>query len=100
MPSSHAAFPAGAELVIEQFATGPVEEMSDGSGRLAATILVGDADGWFGRLLLRLGPGTEVLSPPQLRDAGVKVARRALRRYLAPLAGGGSGLQSESGQGT
>ncbi|MHB1509410.1 MAG: helix-turn-helix transcriptional regulator [Acidimicrobiales bacterium] len=92
------AFPAGAELVIEQFATGPVEEMSDGSGRLAATILVGDADGWFGRLLLRLGPGTEVLSPPQLRDAGVNAARRALSRYLAPLAVGGSGLQSESSQ--
>ena len=47
-----------------------------------ATILVGDADGWFGRLLLRLGPGTEVLSPPELGEAGVNVARRSLSAYV------------------
>ncbi len=96
--AARVAFPAGAELAIEQVASGPVEEMSDGSGRLTATILVGDAEGWFGRLLLRLGPGTEVLSPRELRDAGVNAARRALSRYLAPLPAGGSGLPSEIGQ--
>jgi predicted DNA-binding transcriptional regulator YafY len=74
-------FPAASELAVEQVAAGPIDATTDGSGRLAATILVGDADGWFGRLLLRLGSGTEVLSPPELRDAAAKVARRALAAY-------------------
>jgi proteasome accessory factor C len=74
-------FPAASELAVEQVAAGPIEATTDGSGRLAATILVGDADGWFGRLLLRLGGGTEVLSPPELRDAAANVARRALAAY-------------------
>ncbi|HXY43456.1 MAG TPA: WYL domain-containing protein [Acidimicrobiales bacterium] len=82
------AFPAGSELAVEQVAAGPIEAMSDGSGRLVATILVGDANGWFGRLLLRLGPGTEVLSPPELREAGVNVAQRSLRAYPDGLGSG------------
>jgi proteasome accessory factor C len=84
------AFPAGSELAVEQVAAGPIETMTDGTGRLKATILVGDADGWFGRLLLRLGPGTEVLSPPELREAAVKVARRALRAYGDGASGDGA----------
>ncbi len=96
--AARVAFPAGAELAIEQVAAGPLEEMSDGSGRLAATILVADAEGWFGRLLLRLGPGTEVLSPRELRDAGANAARRALSRYLDPVTPGDAGLQSERGR--
>jgi predicted DNA-binding transcriptional regulator YafY len=88
--ASRVAFPAASELAVEQVAAGPIEAMGDGSGRLAATILVGDVDGWFGRLLLRLGPGTEVLSPAELRDAGVKAARRALRRYADPGVASGS----------
>lgn len=79
--AARVAFPAGSELAVEQVAAGPIAPMDDGSGRLAATILVGDVEGWFGRLLLRLGPGTEVLSPPALRDAGVNAARRALKGY-------------------
>jgi predicted DNA-binding transcriptional regulator YafY len=72
-------FPAGAELAVEQVAVGPIEPA--GPGRLRVHILVGDAEGWFARLLCRLGPGTDVLSPPQLRDAGRKMARRALANY-------------------
>jgi proteasome accessory factor C len=75
------AFPVGSELAVEQVAAGPISLMADGSGRLTATILVGDVDGWFGRLLLRLGPGTEVLAPPELWDAGMNVALRALGAY-------------------
>ncbi|MGO9198451.1 MAG: helix-turn-helix transcriptional regulator [Acidimicrobiales bacterium] len=73
------AFPVGSELGVEQVALSPLEPLGD--GRLATDVLVGDVEGWFGRLLLRLGPGTEVLSPPELRDAGPRAAQRALRRY-------------------
>jgi len=79
--AARVAFRATSELAVEQVAAGPIEAMGDGSGRLVATILVGDVEGWFGRLLLRLGPGSEVLSPPELRDAGVNAARRAIRAY-------------------
>jgi predicted DNA-binding transcriptional regulator YafY len=82
--AARVAFPAASELAVEQVAAGAIEPMDDGSGRLAATILVGDAEGWFGRLLLRLGPGTEVLSPVELRHAGVNAALRGLRAYGEP----------------
>ncbi|HKH87576.1 MAG TPA: WYL domain-containing protein [Acidimicrobiales bacterium] len=84
--AARVALPAGSELAVEQVAAGPIESLDD--GRLVATILVGDAEGWFGRLLLRLGPGTEVLSPPELRSAGVRMARRALDRYGEGARGG------------
>lgn len=66
-----------AELV-ERFAAGAPTPLAD--GRLIVRIEVGDPE-WFGRLLLRLGPDAEVLSPPELRDAAAQVARRALKRY-------------------
>ncbi len=77
------AIPAGSELAVEQVAAGPIESLGDGSGRFVATVLVSDAEGWFGRLLLRLGPGAEVLSPDELKGAAVQAAKRALRRYAA-----------------
>ena len=76
--AARVAFPGGSVLALEQVAAGPIEAMTDGSGRLVATILVSDAEGWFGRLLLRLGPGTEVLSPPELPR------RRSRRRPARP----------------
>jgi predicted DNA-binding transcriptional regulator YafY len=79
--AARVAFPAASQLAVEQVAAGPIEGLGDSSGRLVATVLVGDVEGWFGRLLLRLGPGTEVLSPAELRDAGVNAARRALSAY-------------------
>jgi proteasome accessory factor C len=66
-----------AELV-ERFASGVPTELDD--GRVKVRIEVGDPE-WFGRLLLRVGPGAEVLRPPELRDAASQVARRALKRY-------------------
>jgi len=71
-------FPAASGLVAEQVVTGATE--AAGPGFLTARVLVSD-EGWFGRLLLRLGPGTRVESPPRLRDAGGSMARRALKRY-------------------
>ncbi|HET9091740.1 MAG TPA: WYL domain-containing protein, partial [Acidimicrobiales bacterium] len=73
------AFPPASELGVDQVAASPVERLAD--GRLAADVLVGDAEGWFGRLLLRLGPGTEVLSPPELVQVPRRAAERALHRY-------------------
>ncbi len=73
------AFPPGSELAVEQAAASRIEALPD--GRLAVELLVADAEGWFGRLLLRLGPGAEVLSPPELAAAGARAARRALARY-------------------
>ena len=36
---------------------------------------------WLERLLLRLGPGAEVLEPPELRQVGPAAAARVLARY-------------------
>ncbi len=73
------AFPPASELGVDQVAASPVERLAD--GRFATDVLVGDAEGWFGRLLLRLGPGTEVLSPPELVQVPRRAAERALHRY-------------------
>jgi predicted DNA-binding transcriptional regulator YafY len=77
-------FPAGSAFVVEPVAVGPVEDLGDGWA--AADVDVGDVEGWFGRLLLRLGPEAAVLSPPELRDAGSRAARRALGRYRPEVA--------------
>ena len=71
--------PSEARFAVEGLVTQGLEETGD--GRVVATIPVSDAEGWFGRLLLLLGPGAEVVDPPALLDAGMKAARRALGRY-------------------
>ncbi len=71
--------PSEARFAVEGLVTQPLEEAGD--GRVVATIPVSDAEGWFGRLLLLLGPGAEVIEPPALREAGANAARRALARY-------------------
>ena len=68
-----------ARFAVEGLVTSGLEELGD--GRLVATIPVSDTEGWFGRLLLLLGPEAEVIGPPDLVDAGTKAARRALARY-------------------
>jgi proteasome accessory factor C len=69
----------GMEHALEQVAAGPVERLSD--GRVAVPVLVADPEGWLGRLLLRLGPSAEVLSPESLRNAGRLAAERVLLGY-------------------
>ncbi|MFZ2056011.1 MAG: WYL domain-containing protein [Acidimicrobiales bacterium] len=71
--------PSEARFAVEGLVTSGLEELGD--GRLVATIPVSDAEGWFGRLLLLLGPKAEVIDPPALVDAGATAARRALDRY-------------------
>jgi predicted DNA-binding transcriptional regulator YafY len=72
-------FPSEARFAVEGLVTNGLEELGD--GRMVATIPVSDAEGWFGRLLLLLGPEAEVIDPPALVDAGRRAARRALSRY-------------------
>jgi len=70
--------PASARWVVEAY---PLEwEQAD--GRLIVHVrLLGTA--WLERLLLRVGPGAEVLEPPELRGLGQQVARRLLAGYRA-----------------
>lgn len=71
--------PADARFAVENLVTSPPEVLDD--GRLVATIPVSDAEGWFGRLLLLIGPEAQVLEPPELAGAATRAARRALARY-------------------
>ena len=72
-------FPAEARFAVEGLVTNGLGSLDD--GRMVAAIPVSDAEGWFGRLLLRLGPDAEVVDPPELADAGSRAAQRALDRY-------------------
>jgi len=71
-------------FAVEGLVIRGLEELGD--GRLVATIPVSDSEGWFGRLLLLLGPNAEVIEPPPLLDAAAKAARRALARYRSSAA--------------
>ena len=68
-----------ARFAVEALADGPIELRPD--GWLQVTVLVGDATGWLGRLLLRLGANAELLGPPDLVAARADAATRALDRY-------------------
>jgi proteasome accessory factor C len=72
--------PASATWVAE---TCPVESLTEEpDGRLRVTLAVG-GEAWLARLLLRAGPGSEVLEPEWLRDCGAEAARRVLVRYAS-----------------
>ena len=60
--------PEEARFAVEGLVIGDLEDLGD--GRLVATIPVSDAEGWFGRLQLLLGPEAEVIEPPELVDVG------------------------------
>jgi proteasome accessory factor C len=69
-----------ARWVSEYYATSEVVELGDGV--VEATLPAGDLE-QIARLLLRLGPGAEVLEPPGLADRVRALARQALARYEA-----------------
>lgn len=75
---AHVALDEARYVLVDRFASGPTSLASD--GRVVVPIEVADAH-FLGRLLLRLGPGAEVLDPPELADAAARVAKRALERY-------------------
>jgi proteasome accessory factor C len=70
--------PASCRWVAEAYPTEEVVERS--GGRLEVALSVGGT-AWLERLLLRLGPQAEVLSPPELADVGQRAARRLLSLY-------------------
>lgn len=72
------AVPEGLRALVDHVSLGPLERHTD--GRTVVSVRVGD-ERWLGRLLLGLGPGAEVLFPPELVGARANVARSALRRY-------------------
>lgn len=59
----------------------PTLAVADGPGGRRTVDLAVSSPAWLGRLLVRLGPGARVLSPPELVDAGAEAARRILARY-------------------
>ena len=73
------ALPAEASFAVEPFLSSALEELGD--GLVMATIPVSGVDGWFGRLMLQLGPRAEVIAPSELASAGAGAASRALERY-------------------
>ncbi|HLX78672.1 MAG TPA: WYL domain-containing protein [Acidimicrobiales bacterium] len=75
---AHVALDEARYVLIDRFASGPTSTSAD--GRVVVPIEVAD-EHFLGRLMLRLGPGAEVLDPPGLADAAARVAARALSRY-------------------
>lgn len=68
-----------ATWVVEQYPTESAELLDD--GRVEVTLAV-SARPWLERLLLRLGPDSEIVdADPTLRGAGAEAARRILARY-------------------
>jgi proteasome accessory factor C len=69
--------PATAWLVESIPSTGPPTPVGD---RVEVELFVG-GDAWLERLLLRLGPDTRVVDPPEYRQLAAEAAARVLRRY-------------------
>lgn len=69
--------PPEGRWVVETY---PVEYDEERDGWLRVTFTVVGTR-WLERVLLRLGPGAEVVSPPEVRDTGREVARRLLANY-------------------
>ncbi len=59
------------------------EQVGEEKGRVVWEVYVG-GDAWLERLLLRLGPGAEVVGPPELRSLTGSAASRILARYRGP----------------
>jgi len=71
--------PPEARWVVETYPTESVDTRPDGRLRV---VLVASERPWLERLLLRLGPATEVVAPDEARVAASSAARRLLARYL------------------
>lgn len=71
--------PPEGRWVVETY---PVDHVEEGDGRFRVTFTV-VGDRWLERVLLRLGPDAEVVSPEDACDVGRAAARRMLARYAA-----------------
>ena len=70
--------PPGASWVAESTPVDSVEDLDDGGQRVVLTV---GATAWLERLLLQVGPGAQIVEPPELRDLPTRAARRVLARY-------------------
>lgn len=75
------ALPASARWVTEAYEVSEATTRPD--GRMEVVLTVGSPT-FLERILLRAGPGAEVLDPPELRDLGREAAGRILNRYQRP----------------
>jgi proteasome accessory factor C len=67
-----------ARWIAEYYATTDIEEQPDGGVEVT---LPARQLGWVARLLLRVGPGADVIDPPELRDEVLRLAAESLDRY-------------------
>ncbi len=70
--------PPGAAWVAESTPVDSVDELDGGGQRV---VLMVGATAWLERLLLQVGPGAQIVDPPELRDLPARAARRVLARY-------------------
>lgn len=73
---------ADAVWVSERYPMVEVTEPDD-DGAVEAEFVVLD-EAWLARMLVRIGPSAEVVSPPQWRDLGPRTARALLALYDEP----------------
>jgi proteasome accessory factor C len=69
-----------ARWVVEQYPTDVVSEIDDRSGWLEVTLPVA-SERWLSRLIIRLGPGVEVVSPASAVSAAAALASSILDGY-------------------
>ncbi len=67
-----------ASWIVESYPCRSIKEEADGSFLIE---IVSNSEHWLGRLALRAGRNLEILSPPELVDAGRRAAEATLRRY-------------------
>lgn len=70
--------PRGASWVAERAPAESVEELPDGRQRI---LLAVSERAFLERILLQVGPGAEVVDPPELRELGRDAATRVRARY-------------------
>jgi proteasome accessory factor B/proteasome accessory factor C len=70
--------PRGSDWVLDRYAIAAHTVEPDGSLVVWLSVV---SEGWLAALLLRCGPGAEVLEPDDLRDLPARRARAALARY-------------------
>lgn len=79
LPSAVLHVPATGKWVEERYPTTSVEPDGDG-WRIEVTVA---SEAWLRELLLRLGAGAQVISPPEWRMLGADAAQQLLGRYEA-----------------
>lgn len=77
-PVATVLLPAGGRWLVESLPVQSVAE--DADGRIRVVLAVG-GPAWLARLLLRAGPGAEVVAPEEMAEGVAQAARAVLGRY-------------------